>query len=560
MRDRFTTLLVWNRPIAVIYAAVVILFVVSEAVATAAIVLSLSRTQANLINSTNTQRGVPTIPLQGNLKLAEYYFNIKIGTPGKLFSVQLDTGSSATALPLNTCRHSEKKIPCHSFHARYAPLLSSTAKVLPCFRDCSSCISGNCGFRLSYGDGSKVDGYVMEDVVAIGGVSFPFTFGAISSITGEFEHGPVDGISGFALYPSAPSTMESFFRAFANKANLAMVFSVCMGWEGGYITFGGHSPTIAEQDLKYVPIVSDHYYSINIHSLSFSEHKLELATQDFISMMEPPVIDSGTSLMIFPEVVFTKIKAYLQTHYCHVGGICPDGDGKSMFEGFYYKIPSSQKNTLPTMKFALDSNIILELTHDYYLSNIDGYVGLGFTKGSSIPTILGNTFMRAFAVVFDLEKRRIGFTKSKDCNGMSHEVQLLSKGTPTVSNRVHLSQPTKVKVVATETKEPIGGVEVLFSVQQGRDYGYFNPERTITSQNGEASSFFVMGSIPGRINLTVTAIGVPSSLASFSVETINETGVHPIKFASVIFLACFAALIVRLLGRLKKRLTVRYVV
>eukprot|EP00002_Diphylleia_rotans_P039223 TRINITY_DN9054_c0_g1_i1.p1 TRINITY_DN9054_c0_g1~~TRINITY_DN9054_c0_g1_i1.p1 ORF type:complete len:548 (+),score=97.05 TRINITY_DN9054_c0_g1_i1:48-1691(+) len=481
-------------------------------------VISLSRNTTKARSRfSEIQDSVRVIPISGSFKVAEYYFELSIGTPPKQFFVQMDTGSSSTAIPMVGCKEGPQLESCHVIKQPYDPVESSSSKLVLCNSECSYCYSGACGFRLQYGDGSKVEGMVYEDTVAIGEYAFQMVFGGVKSSSSGFERGPVDGISGFATMALSPSSMDPFFDAFRRSNSVANIFSICMGWEGGYLVLGGYDPKFNAEEIKYVPMLFSNFYSISIRGLSIDAQPLALKAQDFSFFTSTPVVDSGTTLMVFPPKVYNEIKAFLQSKYCSIPGVCPDEDGKTMFDGYFYRIASSQLKAFPTMKFQLDSEVVLDLSPEYYLSEIDGYTGLGFSVGNSVPTILGNTFMRAYTIIFDNEAGMLGFSKSANCHGVAytayHHAGDLQSGT--VSMR--LKNPLQVKVLHASTGKPAVGVSVRFSIDYPKNAGHLSQPATITNEYGVASTGLYFGSVPGQYYVSAFVQNAAHSPVTFVV-------------------------------------------
>ena len=117
---------------------------------------------------------------------------------------------------------------------------------------CRSCSRRQCGYTVSYQEGSSYSGFLAHDVVHFGDAgavrgaggaacaSFRFAFGCSTDETGLFQSQRADGIMGLAstqrrdAAPSNPTVLE----ALAEAGVVANAFSLCIGRELGRLTFG----------------------------------------------------------------------------------------------------------------------------------------------------------------------------------------------------------------------------------------------------------------------------------------------------------------------------------
>ena len=137
--------------------------------------------------------------ISGNLETLGYYAaNVCIGSPGSMHQLIIDTGSSMTAVPCATCttcgRHKNPK---------YNPVRSLTSKRLGCKNPpfhmrCSRCENTQCGYAVSYTEGSQIRGAVFTDHVHFGDGLTAFTermvVGCQTHETGLFKGQVADGM------------------------------------------------------------------------------------------------------------------------------------------------------------------------------------------------------------------------------------------------------------------------------------------------------------------------------------------------------------------------------
>lgn len=136
--------------------------------------------------------------LEGNtMPLGYYYARVHVGTPGQIFTVIVDTGSSLLAIPCRGCNKCGKHMNPY-FEQSKSSTYSEGCKEIP---KCQSCSGNQCTYKTHFVEGSSIGGYVVKDQVAalMAGSSTPqFTaegiFGCQMSETGLFKSQMADGI------------------------------------------------------------------------------------------------------------------------------------------------------------------------------------------------------------------------------------------------------------------------------------------------------------------------------------------------------------------------------
>jgi hypothetical protein len=161
--------------------------------------------------------------ISGNLETLGYYAaNVCIGSPGTMHQLIIDTGSSMTAVPCATCttcgRHKNPK---------YNPSRSLTSERLGCKNPpfhmrCSRCERAQCGYSVSYTEGSQIRGAVFTDHMHFGDGPKSFTermvVGCQTFETGLFKGQVADGM--YARRPPRARLPASRPRAHAHTAPL----------------------------------------------------------------------------------------------------------------------------------------------------------------------------------------------------------------------------------------------------------------------------------------------------------------------------------------------------
>ncbi|GJD05795.1 Cathepsin E [Galdieria sulphuraria] len=278
-----------------------------------------------------------SIELNGGIvSVGEYYIQIKIG--GTPFRVQVDTGSSTLAVPMEGC------VSCRKTSSKYSSHLQS--KTLGC-SECSSsgaCCANKmpqaCGFFLRYGDGSGAEGALLVDQVQVGNASFVAHFGGMGY--------PALGCTPSCIEP----LIDSMFRQSKIEQNM---FSLCISVRGGHLVLGGYDSNMAASNISFVPMILSSpptFYAVSLGG-SIRVDNEELSLDGF----DKGIVDSGTTLLVISEQAFIQLKNYLQTHYCQVPGLC-DYQHSWFDSASCVILEESHLQHLPTLPYMLPIELI----------------------------------------------------------------------------------------------------------------------------------------------------------------------------------------------------------
>ncbi|GAB0493685.1 hypothetical protein MMPV_004970 [Pyropia vietnamensis] len=389
---------------------------------------------------------LPSVPLRGDVVLmGEYFVALSVGSsPPRDVHVQVDTGSSTLALPLEacrTCRADARRLsvaplppppaaappagvvggggdlaaatvsaataaagPVSSLVACGSPVCG--ADTCDAYRVCRTCSVGRraccapdapgaCAFFLRYADESGARGALVTARVALANVSTVLTFGGILADTPDFERPLVDGILGLAYPPLAcnPTCVRPLVDTLVADGRLvADAFGICTGRAGGTLTLGGADADQFKGDLRYVPLAPRHHHSPRL----FYDVAVSGVTVGGVRVPVPDlataIVDSGTTVVVLAPASFGALKAHFQTHYCHVPGLCPPG-GKlrgghpeaTWFQpGYCATLTDADVAALPTLTFHLGS-VPLSLEPSEYM--------LRFVAGRLVYRCLGITYL-----------------------------------------------------------------------------------------------------------------------------------------------------------------------
>lgn len=371
----------------------------------------------------------------GIVAVGEYYAEVQLG--GQMVRVQIDTGSTTLAVPMEECES------CRKGDMRYS-VSKSVGKVgrpVPCDGDvctpnmcspfscgkcsatkacCSKLNTDNCGFHLSFGDGSGASGELVIDNLTWGNnITFPVVFGGILKDSPDFERSTVDGILGLAWPKLAcnPSCVEPTFDAMVRHLKIDNIFSMCITGTGGKLVLGGHDTTLAKADPVWVPMVlrsPPSYYPFKVTG------PLRIGDRDATEL--PPlrkgIVDSGTTLIVFSQHYWNLFVEHMQKHYCDdIPSLC---EKTTWFRPAHcVRISDEELDKMPTLRFPLENDFVIELTSREYMvdypsksSRCVGFMALDSMSGG-IDWIAGNVVMEKYVTIYDRAAKRIGFALSK---------------------------------------------------------------------------------------------------------------------------------------------------
>jgi hypothetical protein len=344
-------------------------------------------TMERSVKVTYGEFGEPSSIVINNYQDAQYYGNIEIGTPAQTVRVIYDTGSS-------NLWASNKKPGLLSKHQYYDNTKSS------------SYVANGTTFNIQYGSG-PVSGVYSADTIAIGPNKVPgYTFAEVDNTKGlgpAFAIGHFDGICGMGLDDISVDHVKTPLRALADAGALdANVFAFYLqgGGAAGELVLGGVDSSHYTGDFSYLPVQEMvpgkvGYWEIKLDSFEINGKNMVDSTK--------AIVDSGTSLLAVPSAAIKEI-------------------AKQVGAKTVLPIPPFNKEyTMPCTGDSPDLDIMLggkkySLKQEDYVLN-DGGQCLFAMTGLHVPApagplvILGDVFMRAYYVKFDLDNKQIGLAQ-----------------------------------------------------------------------------------------------------------------------------------------------------
>jgi len=327
------------------------------------------------------------VPLS-NYVNAQYFGEIEIGTPGQVFTVIFDTGSSNLWVPSTRCN----SIACF-LHRRYDATLSSSYQ------------ENGTEFAIHYGSGS-LEGVISNDVLRVGDVLIESQDFAesIKEPGLTFAFGKFDGIFGLGYHNIAVKRVVPPFYHMVNRGLIDYpVFSFWLNnqpagdgssYDGGELLFGGIDIDHFEGSIDYVPVRRRGYWEVTLDDIKFGGDAVG---------MEPigAAIDSGTSLIALPTTLSDLINKEIGAKKNYAG---------------QYTLDCALVPSLPEFCLVMGGKDYCLEGKDYILEVqnqcISGFMGIDIPAPAGPLWIVGDVFLRKFYSVYDLEEDRVGFAKS----------------------------------------------------------------------------------------------------------------------------------------------------
>lgn len=291
--------------------------------------------------------------LHGTVKDLEYFYvSVELGTPPREYDLIVDTGSTMTYVPCETCT------ACGTHkHAPYGPTVSSTYREVPCNSTKCACGVPNCGcrrqrvrhilppachascvfvsqcvFERNYAEASTSKGYLVEDMLLLHGSqagqaglhSVPLVFGCAMTETGAIHRQAADGLMGLGNSNASVINQACTVGAFdhtttpvdrmhntplttatqlVKQGAMRDRFSLCFG-----SVEGDGALLLGDLDLPgntilfdYVPMLrtASHYYLVKVDALGLGGTPLsvrQVCLENHAAMTTPHMMSSTYAL------------------------------------------------------------------------------------------------------------------------------------------------------------------------------------------------------------------------------------------------------------------------
>ncbi|CAA2973662.1 aspartic ase 2 [Olea europaea subsp. europaea] len=361
-----------------------------------------------------------------------YYTKVKLGSPPREFSVQVDTGSDILWVACSSCNNCPKTSGLGIELTVFDADSSSTASPISCSDNrCAAIVqtanaecstqSNQCSYSFQYEDGSGTSGFYLSDVLyfdtilgasLIANSSAPIVFGCSTSQSGDLiaSDKAIDGIFGFGQQGL------SVISQLSSLGITPKVFSHCLKGEGeggGILVLG----EILDASIVYSPLIpSQPHYNLYMQSIAVNGQLLPIDSAVFAtSSNQGTVVDSGTTLAYLAEEAFDPFVAAITAAVSQsVRPFISEGNQ-------CYLVTTSIAEEFPPVALNFAGGASMALRPADYLVNMGFGDGaaiwcIGFVKVQNQGiTILGDLVLKDKIFIYDLVHQRIGWA-DYDCS------------------------------------------------------------------------------------------------------------------------------------------------
>ncbi|KAG0579028.1 hypothetical protein KC19_4G067000 [Ceratodon purpureus] len=352
----------------------------------------------------------------------EYLATVRLGTPERVFSVIVDTGSDLTWVQCSPCgkcfaQNDSLFLPNNSTSFTKLSCGSAQCNGLPY----PMCNETTCVYWYSYGDGSLTTGDFVYDIITMDGINGQkqqvpnFAFGCGHDNEGSFAG--ADGILGLGQGNlSFPSQLKTVFNG---KFSYCLVDWLAPPTQTSPLLFGdAATPTLP--DVKYLPLLTNPkiptYYYVKLNGITVGTTLLNISSTVFD--IDPvggagTIFDSGTTVTQLAKPAYEEVLAAMNASTQSYPRKTDDTSGLDLCLG---GTVNGQVPNVPAMTFHFEGGdmvlpasnyfIFLESSQSYCFSMVE----------SPDVTIIGSVQQQNFQVYYDTVGRQLGFVP-KSCVG-----------------------------------------------------------------------------------------------------------------------------------------------
>ncbi|KAJ9166484.1 hypothetical protein P3X46_021232 [Hevea brasiliensis] len=366
----------------------------------------LSSLQAQMTTS------VPIAPGQQVLNIGNYVVRVKLGTPGQIMFMVLDTSNDAAWVPCSGCAGCSSTTFITNTSSTYGSLDCSVTQCTQARGfSCPATGTSSCLFNQSYGGDSSFSASLVQDSLRLANDVIPnFAFGCINSISGGSI--PNQGLLGLGRGPlSLLSQSGSLYSG---------VFSYCLPSFKSYYFSGslklgpaGQPKTIRTTPLLRNPHRPSLYY-VNLTGISVGRVRVPIA-QELLTFNPNTgagtIIDSGTVITRFVEPIYASIRDEFRKQV--------KGPFSSL-GAFDTCFAATNEAVAPAIKLHFTGlNLVLPMENSLIHSSAGSLACLSMAAApknvNSVLNVIANLQQQNLRILFDVPNSRLGIAREL-CN------------------------------------------------------------------------------------------------------------------------------------------------
>ncbi|KAL8555275.1 hypothetical protein ACS0TY_003183 [Phlomoides rotata] len=249
------------------------------------------------------------------INIGNYIVRAKIGTPGQLMFMVLDTSNDAAWIPCSGCTGCSSTVFASNTSSSYGPLDCSLPECAQLSGvSCPTIGSGSCLFNRSYGGDSSFSATLSRDTLTLGNDAIPnYAFGCINTVSGGSI--PPQGLIG--LGRGSMSLLSQ------SRSLYSGIFSYCLPSFKSYYFSGSLKlgPLGQPKNIKTTPLLKNPHrpslYYVNLTGISVGRVNVPIPAE--LLAFDPStgagtIIDSGTVITRFIQPVYNATRDEFRKH------------------------------------------------------------------------------------------------------------------------------------------------------------------------------------------------------------------------------------------------------
>ncbi|KVI06750.1 aspartyl protease AED3 [Cynara cardunculus var. scolymus] len=363
--------------------------------------------------ATKPVSSVPIAPGQV-INVGNYVARVKIGTPGQLMFMVLDTSADTAWVPCTGCTGCSSTMFSQNMSTTYGSLDCATsecvqARGLSC--PTAGPTNGNCLFNQSYGGDSSFSATLSRDSLQLANDIIPsYVFGCIGGVSGNSI--PPQGLLG--LGRGSMSLLSQSGSLYSG------VFSYCLPSFRSYYFSGSLKlgPNGQPKTIKFTPLLKNPHrpslYYVNLTGISVGRVNVPIAPEllDFNpNTGAGTIIDSGTVITRFVPAAYNAIKEAFRNQ--------TQGPFSSL-GAFDTCFSVTHENVAPKMTFHFTGlDIVLPMENTLIHSSAGTLACLAMASApdnvNSVLNVIANLQQQNLRILFDVANSRVGIAR-EICN------------------------------------------------------------------------------------------------------------------------------------------------
>ncbi|XP_015934846.1 aspartyl protease AED3 [Arachis duranensis] len=359
------------------------------------------------------QKSVVSAPIASGqaFNIGNYVVRVKIGTPGQLMFMVLDTSTDEAFVPCSGCVGCSATTFSPKDSTSYGPLDCSVPQ---CGQvrglQCPSTGAGACAFNQSYA-GSTFSATLVQDSLRLANDVVPgYSFGCVNAISGESI--PAQGLLGLGRGPLSLLSQSG--------ALYSGVFSYCLPSFKSYYFSGSLKlgPVGQPKSIRTTPLLRNPHrpslYYVNLTGISVGKVLVPVPSEYLAfdpNTGSGTIIDSGTVITRFVEPVYNVVRDEFRKQ---VGGTF---SSLGAFDTCFVK---TYENLAPTVTLhftGLDLKLPLEnsLIHSSAGSLACLAMAAAPSNVNSVLNVIANLQQQNLRILFDTINNKVGIAREL-CN------------------------------------------------------------------------------------------------------------------------------------------------